>query len=82
MGFEEVSRTFQSIANILSGTKPGVSSMIAWIGIILIAIVIIYYLTVGFTRAIKAFLNMKVRYVGIFTLLLGVLLIVLAIVLP
>lgn len=82
MGFEEVLSIFKSVARAMYNTSSGISSILAWIGVILVAIVIVYYAFTGITKAIKAFLHMKVRYLGIFTLVLGLTLIAIAIILP
>ncbi|MEM1542209.1 MAG: hypothetical protein QW101_05245 [Ignisphaera sp.] len=79
MGFEEVVQIFSSIANKLSGMTTGTAHTLAWMGIILIVIVIVYYLVVGLVKVGKAFLNMRVKYLGVFVLLLGLALITIAI---
>lgn len=82
LGFEEVLSIFRSIAKASYNMSSSMSSIIAWIGIILVAIVVVYYIAVGITKAVKAFLHMRVKYLGIFTLLLGVALIAIAMILP
>ncbi|MEM0490616.1 MAG: hypothetical protein QXH73_05310 [Ignisphaera sp.] len=79
MGVEEVVQIFSSIANKLSGMTTGTAYTLAWIGIILIAIVVMYYLIVALVKVSKAFLNMRVKYLGIFVLLLGLALITIAV---
>ncbi|MEM1645396.1 MAG: hypothetical protein QXL96_05940 [Ignisphaera sp.] len=82
MGFNEVLPVFDTISRALSGTVSNISTILAWIGIILITVVIGYYLVIGILKAAKALLNMKVKYLGVLTLLLGLIFIAIAMVLP
>lgn len=82
MGFNEVLPVFDTISKVLLNTKSNISTTLAWIGVILITMVISYYLVTGVFKAIKALLNMKVKYLGVVTLLLGLVFIAIAIVLP
>ncbi|MEM4513261.1 MAG: hypothetical protein QXZ41_01970 [Ignisphaera sp.] len=82
MGFNEVLPVFDTIAKALFNNTSSISSTLAWIGVVLIIIVIGYYLLTGVFKAVKAFLNIKVKYLGVLTLLLGLVFIVIAIILP
>lgn len=82
MGFEEISQIFRSINDVLSRASSSLSSVLAWAGIILIGMVISYYLVVGTTKAIKLLIHMKARYLGVFVLVLGVVLLTMAIIIP
>lgn len=85
MGFEEVSQVLYSVANALSrlaGAEIGLPSLLAWLGITLVFIVAVYYVFVGVAKTVKLLLNMRAKYLGIFTLALGLALIAIAILLP
>ncbi len=81
MGLSILNELATVFTNFISGLN-GISRVIAWIGIGLIAIVIIYYLLIGITYLAKAFIHMKVKYLGPMLLLLGLLLLTIAIIIP
>jgi len=82
MALDDVVGVFSRVANLLYSKSLGVSNIFAWIGIILISIVVGYYIVSGIVKAIKMFLNMKIKYIGVITLMLGLIFITLAILLP
>jgi predicted transporter len=82
MALDDVVGVFSRVANLLYSKSLGVSNIFAWIGIILISIVVGYYIVFGIVKAIKMFLNMKIKYIGVITLMLGLIFITLAILLP
>jgi len=75
---DEIATTF---THFISGFN-GVARALAWIGIGLIAMVIIYYLFIGIVRLAKAFVNMRVKYLGLVLLLFGLVLLTIAIIIP
>lgn len=81
MGLEELNSVLNHFA-ILYGSSSNIAKIFAWIGIILVAIVLLYYISVGFVRLTKAFLGMRVKYLGIVLLALGAVFITLSIVIP
>lgn len=67
---------------ILFKNSSDLAKMFAWIGMILIAIVLIYYISAGLVKLTKAFLGMKVKYVGLVLLTLGAVFVTLSIIIP
>lgn len=82
MALNDVLTVLEKITKVLTSGLTGASSTLTWLGITLIAIVIGYYIVLGLVKAAKAFLNMKVKYLSIFALLLGIIFIAVALVLP
>ncbi|ADM27983.1 hypothetical protein Igag_1177 [Ignisphaera aggregans DSM 17230] len=81
MGLSVLSEIATASTNFISGLS-GISRVMAWIGIGLIAIVITYYLFIGIVRLAKAFVNMKVKYLGLVLLLFGLVLLTIAMIIP
>lgn len=82
MALNDVVAVFDKIAKLLHSGSANISNILAWLGVVLIIIVVSYYIVYGITKAVKVFLNMKTKYLGIFALLLGAMFIVLAVILP
>jgi hypothetical protein len=81
MGLEELNNVLGHFT-VLFRSGSSVAGIFAWIGIILIAIVLIYYISVGFVKLTKAFLRMKVKYLGLVLMIVGIIFIALSIVIP
>jgi len=81
MGLEELNNVLGHFI-VLFRSSSSVAGIFAWIGIILIAIVLIYYISLGFVKLTKAFLRMKVKYLGLVLMITGIIFIALSIVIP
>lgn len=84
MGIHEVGQVVHELQSRIASLSIGIDGarVLAWIGILLIALVVLYYIVIGVTKAVKAFLNMRVKYLGLLLLTLGVACLGLAMVLP
>lgn len=81
MGLNELSSVLNYFTALVRSSSD-IARAFAWIGVILIAIVIVYYISIGIIRLGRAFLRMKVKYLGPVLLLLGVLFIAISIIIP
>lgn len=81
MGLEELNNVLSYFTPLLRGSSD-IARMFAWIGVVLIAIVLIYYISLSFIKLAKAFLGMKVKYLGLVLLTVGVIFITLSIIIP
>lgn|GEM_PF-3537463 len=82
MGFEEVTSVLSALKEALFSVPINVSSIFAWAGVILIMLVVSYYIVMGMVKAAKIILNMKASYFGIFTLVLGIMFLAIALLAP
>jgi hypothetical protein len=82
MALSDVITIFNKVTNAIHGGFQGASSVFAWIGVILIAMVLLYYAVYGIVKMIKLFLNLKIKYLGMIIFMLGIVFIVLAMILP
>ncbi|MEL9939511.1 MAG: hypothetical protein QW348_01130 [Ignisphaera sp.] len=81
MGLEELIGVFNHFALLINGSST-IAKVFAWIGIILISIVAVYYLVIGIVKLAKAFWRMHVRYLGLVVLMLGIVFIAISLILP
>ncbi len=81
MGLEELNSVLSHFILLFRGGSD-IAKIFAWIGIVLIAIVLIYYISLGFIKLTKAFLGMKVKYLGLVLLTIGAVFITLSIIIP
>ncbi len=81
MGLSVINEVATVFTNFITSLN-GVARAIAWIGLGLIAIVVIYYLFTGIVYLAKAFVHLKVKYLGVALLLLGMMLLAIALVIP
>jgi uncharacterized membrane protein YidH (DUF202 family) len=79
-----VQALYDVLTHIWRGLSPlsNASQVLAWIGIALIAIVVLYYLMLGIVKLLKIFWRMNIKYLGPVLLMLGLILIVLAVIIP
>ena len=81
MGAETLSEILKHFSLIANGSSS-IAKLFAWIGITLIAIVILYYVFVGLVKLFKAFWRLNVKYLGFVLLMLGIVFITIALVIP
>jgi hypothetical protein len=81
MGVEALSEILSHFSVVLNSGSV-LARVFAWLGVVLIGIVIIYYVTVGLVKLFKAFWRMNVKYLGLVLFMLGIMFIVISLILP
>ncbi|MDK6028411.1 hypothetical protein QPL79_03415 [Ignisphaera sp. 4213-co] len=82
MGLEELSEVFNHFTVLFSNGNNVIAKTFAWIGIVLIVLVALYYLAVGVTKLAKAFWRMNVKYLGLVLLMLGIVFVAISLIIP
>jgi len=81
MGVEALSEILSHLSVVLNSGSI-LAKVFAWLGVVLIGIVIIYYVTVGLVKLFKAFWRMNVKYLGLVLFMLGIMFIAISLILP
>ncbi|MCC6045538.1 MAG: hypothetical protein LM572_02030 [Ignisphaera sp.] len=81
MGVEALSEILSHFSVVLNSGSV-LARVFAWLGVVLIGIVIIYYVTVGLVKLFKAFWRMNVKYLGLVLFMLGIMFIAISLILP
>jgi hypothetical protein len=81
MGVEALVEVLNHFSAIL-GNSSGATKILAWVGIALVTIVVIYYVAIGFIKLLKVFWRMNVKYLGLVLFMLGVVFIAISLILP
>jgi hypothetical protein len=81
MGVEALSEILSHFSVVLNSGSI-LARVFAWLGVVLIGIVIIYYVTVGLVKLFKAFWRMNVKYLGLVLFMLGIMFIAISLILP
>ena len=81
MGVEALSGILSHFSVVLNSGSV-LARVFAWLGVVLIGIVIIYYVIVGLVKLFKAFWRMNVKYLGLVLFMLGIMFIAISLILP
>ncbi|MEM0026574.1 MAG: hypothetical protein QXT53_01385 [Ignisphaera sp.] len=79
MGLEELTDVLNHFT-LLINNSSNIAKMFAWIGVVLVMIVTVYYLSVGIAKLAKAFWKMNVKYLGLVVLMLGIIFITISLI--